>query len=210
MSNQRFQWVPINCNTSERETKDYWDKKLKKYMREITIIQKCELKKQPIKEGLEGKRLTYNKLITIIQEELDVFIRDNKKKLTDRERKDKYFPGYDEMKRLSKGIYEESDEDLDEACADNKIGNRMHSKSGEFVGYDDNWSWSLEKQGCGQAKMKPGSKKQYFTSVKCGRAAREKGDNVRCWDGKKMEEGEKGEGPDVESKSHVKIKIKKN
>ena len=119
------------------------------------------------------------------------------------------FDGYDEMSQLANGIYEETDEDLDEACADKFDGNRLHSKSGKFVGYDDNWSWSLEKDGCGQAKMKPGSKKQYFTSVKCGRAAREKGNDVRCWDGKKMDEGEEGDDQKPESKSHVKIKIKK-
>jgi len=83
------------------------------------------------------------------------------------------------------------EEVLEEACADNKIGNRLHDKSGRLTGYDDNWSWSLEKKGCGQAKMKPGKKQQYFTSVKCGRAAREQGDNRRCWDGKELEEDER-------------------
>jgi len=130
-----------------------------------------------------------------------------------REDLDAVFPGWIEFQRISKGITETSEEmsrsprtktikikvkpspvvievepedELEEACADGKTGNRLHSKSGELTGYDDNWSWSLERKGCGQAKMRPGSKKQMFTTVKCGRAARKQGKDIRCWDGRDM------------------------
>jgi len=132
--------------------------------------------------------------------------KEDNKKQSRREYRDEIHPGWIEFQRLSKGIVEKnnqsrakpikikvkpvsisSNDELEEACADGKIGNRLHSKSGELTGYDDNHSWSLERQGCGQAKMKPGSKKQYFTTVKCGRAARKQGKNIRCWDGKNMD-----------------------
>ena len=57
--------------------------------------------------------------------------------------------------------------------------------------------------------MKPGSKRQYFTRTKCGRAAREKGNNIRCWDGKKMNEEGEDQKEFPESKSHIKIKVSK-
>jgi len=178
--------VPNNCVTTEREVRDYQDTKTKKPMREIKTTTKCELVKRTIQES--STPLTMDLLRELIDDELIKFrVKPKKKKLNRNQYREKIMPGIDGMRQLSKGIAEQ-EEEIEEACADGKIGNRLHDKSGEFVGYDDNWSWSLEdKAKCGQAKMKPGSKKQYFTSVKCGRAARKQGKDIRCWDGKDMD-----------------------
>ena len=181
----KTKWQPSDCVTTEREVRDYHDTKTDKPMREIKTTTLCKLDKKAIQEGIAP--LTSKLLVSLIEEALEDFgIRVKKNKLNRNQTREKLMPGIDGLRQLAKGIAEQ-EEEIEEACADGKTGNRLHNKSGEFVGYDDNWSWSLEdKANCGQAKMKPGNKRQYFTSVKCGRAAREQGKNIRCYDGKDM------------------------
>ena len=65
-----------------------------------------------------------------------------------------------------------------------------HGVDGEWVNPDEKkaGSWSCEEKG--QTSRRGRSKR--FTKVPCGRKARELGKNVRCHDGKEMEEGALG------------------
>jgi len=127
-----------------------------------------------------------------------------------RTKQEEMFPGVTEFRRLAKGIMEQEQDDegyvkvrkdafdrimgkleqylslIDEACEDDKEGNRLHSKSGEFASKKNNTSWSLQDKGCGANKMTPGSNVRRWTKIPCGRAARKQGKNVRCRDGKEL------------------------
>lgn len=183
---KEFQWVPKTCTTKSVEKKDEWDEKKKMYIREIITVQECQLVKTPV--NVNPKKLTKEYLNKIIQEEIDILVGKRLKDMNPRQRKSELFPGYDEMKKASLGIMEEDEEELEEICGDDIPGQRLHNKDGEFAGYDDNVSWSLQKKGCGASKMKSGSKVRRATSLPCGDVARKKGINRRCYDGKVLED----------------------
>tara|TARA_Y100000310_G_C20665611_1_gene807305 strand:- start:36 stop:599 length:564 start_codon:yes stop_codon:yes gene_type:complete len=182
---KQFEWLPRGCTTKSVEKKDEWDKDKKKYIREIITVQECELVKTPVKTN--PRKLTKEYLNKIIQEEIDKLLGKRLKDMNPRQRKSELFPGYDEMKKVSIGIMEDDEEELEEKCGDDIAGQRLHNKDGEWASYDDNVSWSLQKKGCGASKMKPGSKVRRATKLPCGSVARKQGKNVRCYDGKVLE-----------------------
>ena len=95
-----------------------------------------------------------------------------KKKIRPKTQKemDKVFPGYADMKRLSRGILEKDKKDKIKNCIP---GQAYHDKDGKFSSKEDAKSWSLrtQKKGrdckAGVAQVKGG--RELFTKVDCGR-----------------------------------------
>ena len=174
---------PAGCSIISKNISDAQDAE-GKWFREITTVEKCRL----VLKTVEG-RLTKEVIEGLIKEELKLFLKKKNnnrfKDLNDTERKDALMPGYADLKSLASGIYEE-EEELEEACEDHIPGNRTHSDQGTFASLHTNKSWSLQDKGCGANKMTPGSKQRRWTKIPCGRAARRKGKNIRCHDGREL------------------------
>ena len=192
MKKPRTVRISKNCRTDSVDTDDSWNEKKKKPERKITINKICDIEKLKVfPNKREEAKLTPERLKQIIDEEIKIFIRDklDEKEETDRERKDRLFPGYDDMKKLSIGIVEDQ---LEEKCGDDIPGQRRHDKLGRFSSKEDNVSWSLQNKGCGASKMKPGSNVRRATVLPCGAVGRrETGKDIRCYDGKDMDAAEK-------------------
>ena len=121
-----MKWVPSNCVVVSKESKDEYDKKLKKHVREIVTIKRCDLEKVSVNES---KILTSTALKHLIDEEIDVLIKD-------REKRNDLFGSWDEIVSLSKGIVEEEDleEEKDKPKYAGTHGNPFHDKEdGEFL-----------------------------------------------------------------------------
>jgi len=137
-----------------------------------------------MKERKENRNPVRIKLTkSMLKDIIDEVIQEKKDQYRTKYR-EKIFPGWKDFQSLSRGITEE--EDLEEACGDNIRGNRRHSADGRLASKDTNTSWSLQGKGCGASQMKPGSNVRRATKLPCGRAARKKGKNVRCRDGREL------------------------
>jgi hypothetical protein len=127
------------------------------------------------------------------------------------DRLDAIFPGYEDQRKLAKGIAEEKKKPVSkktgrrEACV---AGNQDHRGSdGRFTdGTDAGGSWSIgaderyaskeRRTGCARGQAKRSGKKQTWTKVPCGRRGRKsiggkKPTYIRCHDGKKVVPGKK-------------------
>ena len=166
---------PTNCEVVSREFKDEYDEKTKKHIREITIVKRCVLKKLT-NENLVLNRQTLNRMI---DEEIDLFLKKNGKRLNKRQRQDALGIAPDEFKKLSVGIIEE--EDLEEDCESETPGGRWHSRDdGEFVAADRAGSWSLQKA-CGKVNRASGGKRG-ASSAPCGRFSKTTSPRKKCSD----------------------------
>lgn len=125
------------------------------------------------------------------------------------DRLDAIFPGYEDQRKLAKGIAEEKKKPISkktgrrEACV---AGNQDHSKNGRFSSGADDGSWSIassdryrskeKRTGCARGQTKRSGKKQTWTKVPCGRKGRKRINGkpptyIRCHDGKKVVPGKK-------------------
>ena len=188
MKKSRTIRVSKNCRVDSIDTDDSWNEKKKKAERKITINKICDIEKLTVYPNRrQEEKLSPGRLKEIIEEEITIFIRDklDEEEETDRERKGRLFPGYDDMKKLSNGIVEDQ---LEEKCGDDVPGQRRHDKLGRFSSKEDNVSWSLQNKGCGASKMRPGSNVRRATRLPCGSVGRrELGKDIRCYDGKDMD-----------------------
>jgi len=111
----------------------------------------------------------------------------------DRQRSNRLFLGWDELKRASVGIYEKEKR---KNCIS---GNPWHDKDGRLTDpSDDSGSWSIDRDGehggdcrAGQARRPSANKKTVWTKIKCGRGEGGKGKSQHlCKGGKLWEEKE--------------------
>ena len=113
-----------------------------------------------------------------IKNNKDLLVDSEEKEETDRERKDRLFPGYDELKQLSLGIMEEEQEELEEKKKKKKHcskGNAWHDKkTGKLTSKDKAGSFSLQWKSKGKKDCKGGVARvdkgqERFVSLPCGR-----------------------------------------
>ena len=141
-------------------------------------------------------KITRERLMNIIREELMDAFRGAPNDENDRQRRNRLFQGWDEFKRSSVGIYEK-DKKKKKNCI---RGNPWHDRLGRLTSpSDDSGSWSIDKDGehddgscrSGQARRPSANKKTVWTKIKCGRGPDGKGKEKHlCKGGKLWEEME--------------------
>lgn len=123
---------------------------------------------------------------------------DNPAHLSKSQRQDAIFPGYETLRKLSKGIAEKKSKVP--LCADGM--NPNHSKDGKFSDGSDSGSWSSglndpsairrsKSRKCQRGQSARQGNQQRWTKVPCGRDGRVSKDGkpptyYRCYDGKKV------------------------
>ena len=140
-------------------------KKIKVFVRPRVVLDTAE--KIP-----ETRKLDKSTLINVITKVLEEEELMSRGEIT--QRRDDLFPGFDQMRQLSKGIYEKKKEKK-KNCSPGAV---YHNADGEFSSKQDAKVYSLKfagkgKSNCkrGQAKIKNG--KELFTKLPCGRGDEE-------------------------------------